>query len=176
MPSIYQLKPAFQNLLRPMVQRLYNNGITANQVTVLAGLVSVLVGAIIAWFASHPWVFVLVPIWMILRMALNAVDGMLAREFGQQSHLGAYLNELCDIIADVALILPFALFADTSLLLVLLVTLLALFSEYAGVLGAMVGLRGGMTGRWARVIAPLCWACWRPALPWVGSGRCGSMV
>nr|WP_288914463.1 CDP-alcohol phosphatidyltransferase family protein [uncultured Pseudomonas sp.] len=139
MPSIYQLKPAFQNLLRPMVQRLYDKGITANQVTLLAGVVSVLVGAVVAWFANHLGVFILVPIWMLLRMALNAVDGMLAREFGQQSHLGAYLNELCDIIADAALILPFALFADASLLLVLLVTLLALFSEYAGVLGAMVG-------------------------------------
>ncbi|QHA84674.1 CDP-alcohol phosphatidyltransferase family protein [Pseudomonas mediterranea] len=139
MLSIYQLKPAFQNLLRPTVQRLYNKGVTANQVTLLAGIISVLVGAVIAWSASHPWVFVLVPVWMFLRMALNAVDGMLAREFGQQSHLGAYLNELCDIIADAALILPFALIPDASLLLVLLVTLLALFSEYAGVLGAMVG-------------------------------------
>jgi CDP-diacylglycerol---glycerol-3-phosphate 3-phosphatidyltransferase len=82
MPSIYQLKPAFQNLLRPAVQRLYNNGVTANQVTLLAGVVSVLVGAVIAWFASHPWVFVLVPVWMFLRMALNAVDGMLARDVG----------------------------------------------------------------------------------------------
>lgn len=54
MPSIYQLKPAFQNLLRPMVQRLYDKGVTANQVTVLAGAVSVLVGAIVAGFASTP--------------------------------------------------------------------------------------------------------------------------
>jgi len=64
---------------------------------------------------------------------------MLAREFGQQSKLGAYLNELCDIVADSALILPFALLPDVSLLAVLLVTLLALFSEYAGVLGTMIG-------------------------------------
>jgi CDP-diacylglycerol--glycerol-3-phosphate 3-phosphatidyltransferase len=76
---------------------------------------------------------------MILRMALNAIDGMLAREFGQQSRLGAYLNELCDIVADSALILPFALIPDVSVLIVLLVTLLALFSEYSGVLGPMIG-------------------------------------
>lgn len=37
MLSIYQLKPRFQNLLRPWVQRLYDNGTTANQITVLAG-------------------------------------------------------------------------------------------------------------------------------------------
>jgi CDP-diacylglycerol---glycerol-3-phosphate 3-phosphatidyltransferase len=40
MPSIYQLKPAFQNLLRPFVQLLYKSGITANQVTLLAMLIS----------------------------------------------------------------------------------------------------------------------------------------
>lgn len=139
MPSIYQLKPAFQNLLRPLVQRLFDNGTTANQITVLAGVISVVVGIAVAGFAEHAWVFALIPVWMILRMALNAVDGMLAREFGQQSRLGAYLNELCDIVADCALILPFALIADVSLLIVLAVTLLALFSEYSGVLGPMVG-------------------------------------
>lgn len=52
---------------------------------------------------------------------------------------GAYLNELCDITADCALILPFALLPGVSLWLVLLVALLALFSEYSGVLGPMVG-------------------------------------
>lgn len=139
MPSIYQLKPAFQNLLRPLVQRLFDNGTTANQITVLAGVISVVVGIAVATFAEHAWVFALIPVWMILRMALNAIDGMLAREFGQQSRLGAYLNELCDIVADCALILPFALIADVSLLIVLAVTLLALFSEYSGVLGPMVG-------------------------------------
>ncbi|KAF0862029.1 CDP-alcohol phosphatidyltransferase family protein [Pseudomonas sp. LD120] len=139
MLSIYQLKPRFQNLLRPLVQRLYDNGTTANQVTVLAAVISLLVGALIASFANHAWLFALIPLWMILRMALNAIDGMLAREFGQQSRLGAYLNELCDVVADSALILPFALLPGVSLLLVLAVSLLALFSEYAGVLGPMVG-------------------------------------
>ncbi|WP_443692573.1 CDP-alcohol phosphatidyltransferase family protein [Pseudomonas protegens] len=139
MLSIYQLKPRFQNLLRPLVQRLYDNGTTANQITVLAAVISVLVGTVIALFPGHAWLFALIPLWMILRMALNAIDGMLAREFGQQSRLGAYLNELCDVVADSALILPFALLPGASLLLVLAVTLLALFSEYAGVLGPMVG-------------------------------------
>jgi CDP-diacylglycerol--glycerol-3-phosphate 3-phosphatidyltransferase len=138
-PSIYQIKPAFQNLLRPLVRRLFNNGTTANQITLIAGLGSVLVGIFIAGFVQHRWVFALVPVWMIVRMALNAIDGMLAREFDQQSRLGAYLNELCDITADCALILPFALLPGVSLWLVLLVTLFALFSEYAGVLGPMIG-------------------------------------
>ena len=139
MLSIYQLKPAFQNLLRPGVKHLYERGVTANQVTLAAAVVSVGLGVLLAAMPQHIWLFALVPLWMILRMALNAVDGMLAREFGQQSKLGAYLNELCDLIADSALYLPFALLPGVSPLLVVLVVVLALISEYAGVIGPMVG-------------------------------------
>ncbi|PZW65987.1 CDP-diacylglycerol--glycerol-3-phosphate 3-phosphatidyltransferase [Pseudomonas sp. URMO17WK12:I1] len=139
MLSIYQLKPRFQNLLRPLVQRLYDRGVTANQVTLSAAVVSVLIGLLLALFPHHLWLFALIPLWMILRMALNAVDGMLAREFGQQSILGAYLNELCDVIADAALFLPFALLPGVSPTLVVVLVLFALISEYAGVMGPMVG-------------------------------------
>jgi len=137
--SIYQLKPRFQALLRPAVQRLYDRGVTANQVTVAAAVVSVLLGLVLAALPHVTWLFILIPVWMLLRMALNAVDGMLAREFGQQSTLGAYLNELCDVIADAALYLPFALLAGVSPVLVVLVVLCATFSEYAGVMGPLAG-------------------------------------
>ncbi|WP_287031100.1 CDP-alcohol phosphatidyltransferase family protein [Pseudomonas sp. UBA6310] len=139
MPSIYDLKPRFQNLLRPSVTRLHARGITANQVTLFACAISLLVGAVVAFFAEHTLVFALLPLWMLLRMGLNAVDGMLAREFGQQSRLGAYLNEITDLLADAALYLPFACLAGVSGAAVAAVVLLAWLSEYAGVLGLMVG-------------------------------------
>lgn len=139
MPSIYQLKPRFQALLRPIVKRLYERGITANQVTVAAAAVSVALGLLLAAAPHITWLFALVPAWMLLRMALNAIDGMLAREFGQQSRLGAYLNELCDVVADSALYLPFALLPGVSPALVVIVVLAALVSEYAGVMGPLVG-------------------------------------
>lgn len=139
MISIYSLKPRFQNLLRPMVRRLAARGVTANQVTLAAAAVSLLIAVVIAWQAPRLWLFALIPVWMLLRMALNAIDGMLAREFGQQSKLGAYLNELCDVVADSALYLPFALIPGVSAPLVLVVVLMAAFVEYAGVLGLMVG-------------------------------------
>lgn len=139
MISIYSLKPRFQNLLRPLVKRMAARGITANQVTLAAALVSVLIALLVAWQAAHVWLFALIPVWMLLRMALNAVDGMLAREFGQQSALGAYLNELSDVVADSALYLPFALLSGVSTLLVFVVVLMAALVEYAGVLGLMIG-------------------------------------
>ena len=138
--SIYALKGRFQELLRPCVRWLHRRGVTANQVTVVAALVSVAVAAIVGLRAgTHPVLFALLPAWMLLRMALNAVDGMLAREFGQQSTLGAYLNELGDVIADTALYL--CLLAVPGMTWPPLVALVvgAALTEYAGVLGLMVG-------------------------------------
>ncbi len=83
--------------------------------------------------------FLALPVWLFLRMALNAIDGMLAREFGQKSRLGGYLNELCDIVSDAALLLPFAFVEPFSLWSALGVIFLAMLSEYAGVMGPLVG-------------------------------------
>jgi CDP-diacylglycerol--glycerol-3-phosphate 3-phosphatidyltransferase len=137
--SIYALQPRFQSLLRPLATGLANVGVTANQVTLAACAVSLAVAAFVAWRSDERWPFLLVPLWMFVRMAFNAIDGMLAREFGQKSRLGAYLNELTDVVSDSALYLPFALVAPFSLWWVGAVTLLAAISEYAGVLGPMVG-------------------------------------
>jgi CDP-diacylglycerol--glycerol-3-phosphate 3-phosphatidyltransferase len=137
--SIYALKPRFQSLLRPLATGLANAGVTANQVTLAACAVSLAVAAFVAWRSDERWPFLLVPLWMFVRMAFNAIDGMLAREFGQKTSLGAYLNELTDVVSDCALYLPFALVAPFSLWWVGAVALLAAISEYAGVLGLMVG-------------------------------------
>lgn len=83
MSSVYALKPRFQALLRPLVRRLAAAGVTANAVTVAALLVSVAIGVVLA-VVQAPVLFLAVPIWMVLRMAANAIDGMLAREHGQK--------------------------------------------------------------------------------------------
>lgn len=140
MISIYQLKPRFQGLLRPMVAILAARGLTANTVTVAAMVVSLILGT---WLfvagPAQPSLFLLLPLWMFLRMALNAVDGMLAREFGQQSALGAYLNELTDVFSDAALYLPFVMVAPLGWGSVGSIIFLAAVSEMAGALGPMVG-------------------------------------
>jgi CDP-diacylglycerol---glycerol-3-phosphate 3-phosphatidyltransferase len=137
--TLYQLKPAFQSLLRPGVRRLYALGVTANQVTVTACAVSVAIGLGLYVLAQDRAWFMLIPLWMLLRMAFNAVDGMLAREFGQQSRLGALLNELTDVLSDAALYLPFARVAPFDPFWVGAVIVLAGLSEFAGALGPTVG-------------------------------------
>jgi CDP-diacylglycerol--glycerol-3-phosphate 3-phosphatidyltransferase len=137
--TLYALKPRFQDLLRPLVAWLAAIGVTANQVTMAAAVGSVAVAAIVIWNAEQSAIFLLLPLWLFVRMALNAIDGMLAREFGQKSRLGAYLNELCDVVSDAALYAPFAVLAPFGWPGITLVILLAALSELAGVLGPTVG-------------------------------------
>ena len=161
MISIYQLKPAFQNLLRPLATRLAKLGVSANAVTMTAMLLSLLLGGVLYLFgASAPQLFLLLPAWMFLRMALNALDGMLAREFGQQSPLGAYLNELSDVVADAALYLPFVLVPPFGWASIGAVVFLAALSEMAGALGRWSARRASTTARSARATAPSCSAAW----------------
>ncbi|MDO9402823.1 MAG: CDP-alcohol phosphatidyltransferase family protein [Polaromonas sp.] len=137
--SIYELKPRFQALLRPLVVRLHSAGVTANQVTVAACLVSVALGLWLFFAAPPAAAYALIALWMLLRMGLNAIDGMLAREHGQQTPLGAFLNELTDVLADAALYLPFALVAPFNPFWVGTVIVLAGMSEFAGALGPTIG-------------------------------------
>ena len=137
MPSIYQIKPRFQALLRPLVRSLAGVGVTANQVTAAAAVMSIAAGLVLARWPGEPRLWFLLPVVLFLRMALNAIDGMLAREHGQKSALGAFLNELCDVVSDSALYLPFASIANP--VIVVLAVLAAALSEMAGVVALQVG-------------------------------------
>lgn len=137
--SIYELKPRFQALLRPLVIRLHRRGVTANQVTVAACVISIALGLWIFFAAPPAAAFALIALWMLLRMGFNAIDGMLAREHHQQTPLGAFLNELTDVASDAALYLPFTLVAPFSAFWVGAVIVLAGMSEFAGALGPTIG-------------------------------------
>lgn len=146
MISTYQLKTRFQSLLRPLAAWLFRMGVSANQITIAAGLISLLLGALAAWHPQHKYMFLLISLWCLARMAANALDGMLAREFGQASRLGAILNEVGDVVSDIALYLPFAWLAASNPWLVAAVVLLAVLSEFAGLLGAALGGERGYQG------------------------------
>ena len=139
MPSIYDLKPRFQALLRPIVNALARVGITANQVTIAAVILSFIGGALIAWQPQATWPLLVLPLVLFLRMGLNAIDGMLAREHAQQSKLGAILNELGDVVADAALYLPLALLPHICASLVVLLVLLATITEMMGIVAVQIG-------------------------------------
>ncbi len=69
------------------------------------------------------------------------MDGMLAREHGQQSHLGTILNELGDVIADAGLYLPLAILPNIDVSLVVVFVVMATISEMIGVVALQVGAK-----------------------------------
>jgi CDP-diacylglycerol---glycerol-3-phosphate 3-phosphatidyltransferase len=139
MASVYDLKPAFQALLRPLCRGLARAGVTANQVTLGAVALSLLAGGLIAWQPAARWPLLLLPAVLLLRMALNALDGMLAREHGMKSALGGVLNELGDIVSDAALYLPLALVPGVEPRLVIAAVIVAGWTEMTGVTAVAIG-------------------------------------
>ena len=131
--TLYSIKPKFQALLRPLTRGLYHRGYTEHQVTLFAAITSHLLGRLLILY-PHPQLFILLPIFLFIRMALNAIDGMLAREFNQKSQLGAVLNETGDIVSDAALYLAFAFLPGACPWLVVTVILLSWMTEFCGVL------------------------------------------
>src|SRR5262249_44939912 len=157
------------------VGHLAATGITANQVTVLAAALSIVLGAALAAWHEHRLLFLAVPIWLALRMALNAIDGMLAREFGQESRLRGHLNELGDVVSGAALYAPFALVPPFGPTGIFMLIFLATLSELAGILGPAVGasrrydgplgksdraLVFGALGFWVALATLPAWAGW----------------
>lgn len=137
--TVYQLKPAFQNLLRPLCRTLAHGGVTANHVTLAALVLSAAGGACVGVWPGARWPLLVLPGVLLVRMALNAIDGMLAREHNMKSARGAILNELGDVVSDAALYLPLALVPGFGLWQVFLIVLLAVVSEMAGVVAVQIG-------------------------------------
>ena len=182
MSSVYELKPAFQRLLRPLVHGLVSAGITPNQLTLAAAGGSVAVGAAVAALARTPRWLLLLPAWLLVRMALNAMDGMAAREHSMRTRLGGALNEVGDVVSDAALYLPLAAILPGPPWPAVAFALGAVLTEFCGLLGpalggarrydgpmgksdraALVGLLGLLSG-----LAPGTLRVW-PAVLWMGS-------
>jgi CDP-diacylglycerol--glycerol-3-phosphate 3-phosphatidyltransferase len=136
--TIYDLKPKFQACLRPAAAWLARAGVSANAVTVAALVLSVAQGA---WLALQPGAalpLLVLPVTLFVRMALNAIDGLMAKEHDLASPEGAVLNELSDVVADAALYLPFALIPGVNAALVVLVVVAGIIAEMAGALGPLI--------------------------------------
>ncbi|MBI4970216.1 MAG: CDP-alcohol phosphatidyltransferase family protein [Candidatus Omnitrophica bacterium] len=139
MASIYDFKPHFQNFLRPLISSLVRMKLTPNKITLFALFGSFIVGLLVALHSNDLRWLLIVPVWLFIRMALNAMDGMMAREFNLSSHLGAVLNELGDVLSDLFLYLPLALIDREAAFAVILFSFGAVISEFSGLLGKAIG-------------------------------------
>ena len=139
MASLYDWKPAFQERLRPYAEQLHDNGITPSQVTLAALALSAIEGALLlAWPGA--WLpLLLLPLVLFLRLALNAIDGMIAREHDKATRSGKILNEIGDVLADAFLYLPLMKMPSAPETLIALAVLAGIAAEFAGVLAEAIG-------------------------------------
>lgn len=138
MPSVYDLKPAFQKSLQPILNLLVANKVTPNQVTMTAILLSAVGGNLLLILNKGIWIL---PLFLFVRMALNALDGMLARAQNAQSVKGELLNELGDVLSDAFLYLPLVIYSSLDawgLGAVLFFVYLSALSEFCGLLGSAI--------------------------------------
>ena len=148
--SLTFLKPLLRKAMRPVAARLYEAGVTANQVTWTSLGGSVLVGALLCRFAVHSPLFAILPAWLAARTAFAAIDGTLAIEFGQKSRLGSVLNEAGDVVSEIALFSPLAFVAPFSGPSIAVAVCFAAMSEFVGMAGALLSGPAGWKVRLAR--------------------------
>lgn len=102
--TLYDIKPAFVGILEPIRLDLEKRNIQPTHVT-LAAIPAALAAMTAVVVGQHvPIVLLLVPVFVVAWMGLNALDGGLARGSGRASATGAVLNELVDRLGDVFLI------------------------------------------------------------------------
>jgi len=137
MISTYTIKPKFQQLLKPVLEWLFKISITANTITWCAILLSAAIGLAI-WLHPFGLMLLVLPIALLIRMALNALDGMMARTYEMQSKKGEILNELGDVISDFLMFFPLLKLFSIQLYILIAFLFMSIINEYAGILGKAV--------------------------------------
>ena len=131
--------------LQKVTRWIAGKWMTANQATLFGCIFIVLVSS--SFFIgltneNFRWALLLVPLFLILRMMMNALDGMLAREYGTGSVAGEVWNEALDIIGDTICYGILLFVPDISKGPIVLFIILSWAAEFCGVLGK--GMPGGV--------------------------------
>ena len=124
---------------------------------------------------AQPILFLLLPIVLFVRMALNALDGMMARECNQQTRLGAILNETGDVISDIALYLPFLFLPVSNASLVILMLFCTILTEFRVYLRRRLTVVRSYAGPFGKSDRALIFGLWGWPLPFIHSG-CNGII
>lgn len=153
--GIYRIKPRFQQSLQGVEAYLVARRVHPDYLTLAALALSVIGGlALIASRWSHWLVLLIVPV-ALGRTALNALDGLVARDTGLARPWGEVLNEFCDRLADVSLLAGVALSPGGNQPLGAVTIVVMLLSSYVAILSKAAGgcrQYGGIMGKADRMI------------------------
>jgi CDP-diacylglycerol---glycerol-3-phosphate 3-phosphatidyltransferase len=154
--GIYATKGKWQRGLEPVIAVCVRNRIHPDIFTYGALGLSVTAGyALFAAGSNRAWLWVVTPC-VLVRLVLNLMDGLVARELELGSTWGEVKNEFGDRLADAAIFLGlcFGGYADARLAALAIVSILCV--SYLGILGKAIGgarVYGGVFGKGDRMIA-----------------------
>jgi CDP-diacylglycerol--glycerol-3-phosphate 3-phosphatidyltransferase len=148
--GLYAIKPRFQSLLAPIADSLAERNVRPDLLTCTAVALGVAAGAALALSPEAPAILWTIPALCVARLALNALDGMVASRSSVARPWGKVLNEVCDRLADLAFFSPLLLLRSVSPLWASGALTSMLLVAFVGVLGETVtGARqyGGSMGK-----------------------------
>ncbi|MHB1261395.1 MAG: CDP-alcohol phosphatidyltransferase family protein [Thermoplasmatota archaeon] len=134
---VYGLKPRFRAALRPVLTfacRFHPNAVSG------AAVVFAVLAALALWQApARPWLLLVAPVLFFLRIAANALDGMVAQERGLASPRGEMVNEFSDRVNDTLILAGLAASGFVPPLLAAAVLVATLLVSYLGILPKAAG-------------------------------------
>ena len=128
--STYALKPGFQRLLTGLRDGLIAVKITPNQITLFTCLLCIIYALLMVYGDVTTILLAILPVFLFMRMALNALDGMVAAYTDNRTPLGAVLNEVCDVVSDFALFIALLVVIPDFHVLWLVIIVLAFMIEF----------------------------------------------
>ena len=112
--------------------------ITPNSITIFSVFFSFLLSYFFFQAMENKIYFLFVALGLLIRMMLNALDGMMARTYNLQSKIGEALNEIGDIVSDTAIYFPLIFFASLKLEIAIIFIVLAIINEFCGLISKII--------------------------------------
>jgi phosphatidylglycerophosphate synthase len=144
--------------------RVHPDAISYGSIVAAAGA-----GAMLWWSGRYPWLLLLVPVLLYLRLYLNMLDGMVALAGRTASLRGEILNDLPDRVSDVLIFVGLAHSGLCHVVSGYWAAIMAVMTAYVGMLGQAVGVRrefgGVMSKPWRMLVLHVgAWAAFGIAL------------
>ena len=145
-------KPFLEGVFRPAALELFRLGARPNALTLTSLAASTFAGTLLLAFPAETWPLLAMLATMLARLALNHIDGIMARERGLKTPLGGLLNELATPAEDMALYLPLAARPDMPAMLIVSAVMLSVLVEVAGLSPVTIGGTRRVDGPMSKVV------------------------
>ena len=137
--GIYAVKPRFQEVLSPVASWLADRDVNPTALNLLA-LVASFNAALLLFLATNTYLSLLIPLLVFIRIALNALDGMVARLNDVEGQAwGEVLNETVDRVSDAFIFVGLALNPAVNTTLGLMTALIVVLTSFVAVASKAAG-------------------------------------